>query len=71
MTSTRVRLRRLLYAAALLRALAIGMIAVLIGLYCARLGFSPVQIGIVLSAALWGAAARRQPRCFRCWPAAM
>jgi hypothetical protein len=33
------------------------MIAVLIGLYCARLGFSPVQIGVVLSAALWGAAA--------------
>jgi MFS family permease len=50
-------LRRLLYAAALLRALAIGMIAVLIGLYCARLGFSAVQIGVVLSAALWGAAA--------------
>ena len=50
-------LRRLLYAAALLRALAIGMVAVLIGLYCARLGFSAVQIGVVLSAALWGAAA--------------
>jgi predicted MFS family arabinose efflux permease len=57
MTPPLTRLRRLLYAAALLRALAIGMIAVLIGLYCARLGFSPVQIGIVLSAALWGAAA--------------
>ena len=49
-------LRRLLYAAALLRALAVGMIAVLIGLYCDRLGFSALQIGIVLSAALWGAA---------------
>ena len=31
--------------------------AVLIGLYCAKLGLSAVQIGIVLSAALWGAAA--------------
>jgi MFS family permease len=50
------RLRRLLYAAAFLRALAVGMIAVLIGIYCARLGFSPTEIGIVLSAALWGAA---------------
>ncbi len=51
------RLRKLLYAAAFLRALAIGMMAVLIGLYCARLGFDAAQIGIVLSAALWGAAA--------------
>jgi len=51
------RLRRILYAAAFLRALAIGMMAVLIGLYCARLGFSATQIGVVLSAALWGAAA--------------
>jgi predicted MFS family arabinose efflux permease len=31
--------------------------AVLIGLYCARLGLSASRIGIVLSAALWGAAA--------------
>jgi hypothetical protein len=46
----------LLYAAALLRALAIGLMAVMIGLYCARLGFTPVQIGVVLSAALWGSA---------------
>jgi predicted MFS family arabinose efflux permease len=30
--------------------------AVLIGLYCARLGFSATQIGAVLSSALWGAA---------------
>jgi MFS family permease len=49
--------RRLLYVAAFLRALAIGMMAVLIGIYCAKLGLSAVQIGIVLSAALWGAAA--------------
>jgi MFS family permease len=51
-----IRYRRLLYAAALLRALAIGLMAVMIGLYCARLGFTPAQIGIVLSAALWGSA---------------
>ncbi len=57
MIETPARLRRLLYAAAFLRALAIGMMAVLIGLYCAKLGFSATQIGIVLSAALWGAAA--------------
>jgi len=55
-TPPAARLRRLLYAAAFLRALAIGMMAVLIGLYCARLGFSAAQIGVVLSAALWGAA---------------
>jgi len=51
------QLRNILYAAAFLRALAIGMMAVLIGLYCAKLGFDATQIGIVLSAALWGAAA--------------
>lgn len=50
------RLRRLLYAAAFLRALGVGLIAVLIGLYCARLALSAVQIGVVLAAALWGAA---------------
>ena len=52
----RVRLRRLLYAAAFLRALAIGLLAVLIGLYAARLGLSAPQIGAILSSALWGAA---------------
>jgi len=55
-TAAAARLRRILYAAAFLRALAIGMMAVLIGLYCARLGFTATQIGLVLSAALWGAA---------------
>ena len=49
-------LRNTLYAAAFLRALAIGLMAVLLGLYVARLGFSAPQIGAVLSAALWGAA---------------
>jgi MFS family permease len=50
------RHRRILYAAAFLRALAIGLMAVLIGLYGAKLGLSAVQIGVVLSCALWGAA---------------
>ena len=49
-------LRRTLYAAAFLRALAIGLMAVLLGLYTARLGFSAPQVGAVLSSALWGAA---------------
>src|SRR3954465_12078478 len=51
------RLRRLVYTAAFLRALAIGLMAVLIGLYAARLGLDAVQIGVILSCALWGAAA--------------
>jgi MFS family permease len=50
------RLRRIVYTAAFLRALAIGLMAVLIGLYCSHLGLDAVRIGIVLSAALWGAA---------------
>ena len=57
MSDSPARLRRILYAAAFLRALAIGMMAVLIGLYCAKLGLTATQIGVVLSAALWGAAA--------------
>lgn len=52
----RLRLRRLLYAAAFLRALAIGMLAVLIGLYLARVGLDAPRIGAILSSALWGAA---------------
>ncbi|HTN48977.1 MAG TPA: MFS transporter [Burkholderiaceae bacterium] len=56
MTDSGARVRRLLYTAAFLRALAIGMIAVLIGVYCAKLGFDAAQIGVVLSAALWSAA---------------
>ena len=50
------RQRRILYAAALLRALAVGLMAVLIALYAARLGLDAAQVGIVLSSALWGAA---------------
>jgi MFS family permease len=48
---------RILYAAAFLRALATGMLGVLLGIYLARLDFAIAEIGIVLSAGLWGVAA--------------
>jgi MFS family permease len=48
--------RRILYAAAFLRALATGMIGVLIGIYLARRGFDPAGIGAVVTAGLAGAA---------------
>ena len=47
--------RRLIYAAAFLRALATGMAGVLLGLTLARQGFSAAAIGAVLSAGLAGA----------------
>ena len=49
--------RSILYAAAFLRALATAMIAVLIGIHLAKLGFDPATIGSVVSAGLAGAAA--------------
>src|SRR5688572_16846363 len=48
--------RTLLYAAAFLRALSTGMIAVLLGIYLAAIDFSATEIGIVISAGLLGAA---------------
>jgi len=54
--ATSVTDRRLLYAAAFLRALATGLLGVLLGLYLARLGFAPAALGSVLSAGLAGAA---------------
>jgi MFS family permease len=48
--------RFLLYAAAFLRALATGMIAVLIGIHLAKIGFDPRTIGLVVTAGLTGAA---------------
>ena len=48
--------RTILYAAAFLRALATGMIAVLIGIHLAKLRFDPATIGTVVSAGLAGAA---------------
>jgi MFS family permease len=53
----RPRDRTLLYAAAFLRATATGMVAVLLGIHLARLGFDPAAIGGVVTAGLTGAAA--------------
>jgi MFS family permease len=47
--------RQLIYSAAFLRAVATGMVGVLLGLYLARLGFDPAAIGLVISAGLAGA----------------
>jgi MFS family permease len=48
--------RSVLYLAALLRALATGMVAVVIGIYLAARGFDPGEIGIVVTAGLAGGA---------------
>lgn len=48
--------RALLYGAAFLRALATGMIGVLIGIHLAAHGFDPARIGAVVAAGLCGAA---------------
>jgi len=47
----------LIYGAALLRSLGIGLIGVLAGIYLFRVGFSSTQIGLVIGAGLAGAAA--------------
>lgn len=47
--------RRLLYAATFLRALATGLMGVMLGLYLARLAFTPGEIGLTVSAGLVGA----------------
>jgi len=48
--------RRILLAATFLRALATGMVAVLLGIYLARLGFDAARIGVVIGAGLFGGA---------------
>src|SRR2546427_730398 len=48
--------RSLLYAAAFVRALATGMIGVLMGVYLARLEFTPAGIGSIVGAGLLGCA---------------
>jgi len=48
--------RRILYAAAFLRALATGMVGVIAGLYLARLGLSPAASGLVIGGGLAGGA---------------
>jgi len=47
--------RRILYTTAFLRALATGMMGVLLGIYLARMAFTAAQIGLVISAGLAGA----------------
>ncbi|MHB1142818.1 MAG: MFS transporter [Sulfuricaulis sp.] len=49
--------RRRLYAAAFLRAVATGLMGVLLGLYLARRGFDAVAIGLVIGSGISGAAA--------------
>src|SRR5262245_48938571 len=51
-----MRDRRLLYAAAFLRALASSLVGVLIGLHLAARGFDPAETGAVISVGLVGAA---------------
>ncbi|MBP7146850.1 MAG: MFS transporter [Acidobacteria bacterium] len=50
-----MRDRQLIYAAAFLRAVATGLLGVTLGIYLARLDFSPAAIGAVVSAGLAGA----------------
>ncbi len=47
--------RHILYTTAFLRALATGMMGVLLGIYLARMDFTAAQIGVVISAGLAGA----------------
>lgn len=49
--------RRVLLAAASLRALATGMVGVLLGIYLAKMGLSPGAVGLVTGAGLAGATA--------------
>ncbi len=51
-----IRDRQAIYAAAFLRALATGLIGVLLGLHLAALHFAPGALGLVVSAGLAGAA---------------
>ena len=48
--SDTVRDRSILYAAAFVRALATGMVGVLIGIYLAKRGFDPAETGTVVGA---------------------
>lgn len=47
--------RRILYTTAFLRALATGMMGVLLGIYLARMSFNAAQIGVVIASGLAGA----------------
>jgi len=49
--------RRILYAAAFLRALAVGMVAPLLGVHLSRMGLLPGPIGVIVALGLAGSAA--------------
>ena len=49
--------QRLIYVATFLRALAIGMTGVTLGVYLGQLSFPPAEIGLIIGAGLTGAAA--------------
>ena len=51
-----IRDRRLLYVSAFLRALATGMVGVLLGVYLAKLQIGPTKSGLIVAAGLSGAA---------------
>jgi MFS family permease len=51
-----IRDRRILYAAAFLRALAVGMVAPLLGVHLSRLGMEPRAIGVIVALGLAGSA---------------
>jgi MFS family permease len=55
-TARAARDRQILYVAAFMRAVATGMMGVLIGIYLARAGLDAAGIGVVVSAGLAGAA---------------
>lgn len=48
--------RHIIYAATTLRALATSLIGLLLGIYLDKLGYTPIELGIVLGAGLSGAA---------------
>ena len=56
MSHNPARDRQILYGAAFVRALAIGMVSILLGVYLARLRLDPAAIGLVVGAGLAGGA---------------
>ncbi len=55
----------LIYVAALLRAMGVGLTGVILGLYLVRAGFSPTAIGLVVAAGLAGSAVATLLASFR------
>jgi len=57
--------RTILYASAFLRALATGLIGVVLGIHLAKVGLAPAQIGVVVAAGLAGGAVATLLATFR------